>query len=327
MIDLHCHLLPGIDDGPTSLQESLELCRIAVADGITHAVVTPHIHPGRWGNTRASIQRDCAALQCELDALGIALQLGFAAEVRLTDELMGQIEREEIPYYGEVDGYQVMLLEFPHGHVIPGSEQLVNWLMRQQIRPLIAHPERNRQVMKNPALLQPFIEAGCWLQITGGAVTGHFGERAQAVARQLLEVDQVTAVASDGHNSKARPPALQQAYASIASDYGEGRAQRLMNETPATIAAGQFDSKDDKALSTGTRYTASPGRRPWQKSISGGRGLSPTCPKCGCAGNGAASGCRRLSRCSRATCLSSVTLLWITPPRCVPPAVQWAWCA
>ena len=244
MIDLHCHLLPGIDDGPDTLEQSLELCRIAVADGITRAVVTPHIHPGRWGNTRASIASDCAALQSELDAQSIDLRLGFAAEVRLTDQVMGQIEREEIPYYGEVDGYRVMLLEFPHGHVIPGSEQLVNWLIRQKIRPLIAHPERNRQIMKNPALLQPFIEAGCWLQITGGSVTGGFGERAQAIARQLLEADQVAVVASDGHNRKARPPALRQAFIRIASEYGQARAQQLMLDTPGAIAAGQFAIKE-----------------------------------------------------------------------------------
>ena len=244
MIDLHCHLLPGIDDGPDTLEQALELCRIAVADGITHAVVTPHIHPGRWGNTRASIQRDCEALQSELNTLDIELRLGFAAEVRLTDELMGQIEREEIPYYGKVDGYRVMLLEFPHGHVIPGSDQLVNWLIRQQIRPLIAHPERNRQVMKDPALLQPFIEAGCWLQITGGAVTGHFGDRAQSVAQQLLADEQVKVVASDGHNRKARQPALRQAFIQIARDYGQARAQQLMLDAPAAIAAGQFAFKE-----------------------------------------------------------------------------------
>jgi protein-tyrosine phosphatase len=241
VIDLHCHLLPGIDDGPDTLEESLELCRIAVADCITHAVVTPHIHPGRWGNTRESIARDCSALQAELDAREINLRLGFAAEVRLTDQLMGQVERDEIPFYGEVDGYQVMLLEFPHGHVIPGSERLVNWLIRHKIRPMIAHPERNRQVMKNLELLQPFIEAGCWLQITGGSVIGHFGDRAQAATRQLLQDGQVTVVASDGHNSKARQPVLQEAFIAIAQAYGQAMAQRLMLDAPAGIAAGQFN--------------------------------------------------------------------------------------
>ena len=97
MIDIHCHLLPGIDDGPDTLEQSLELCRIAVADGITHAVVTPHIHPGRWENTRGSIQQQCASLAEELVDNNIPLQLGFAAEVRLTDQIMQQIADAKKP--------------------------------------------------------------------------------------------------------------------------------------------------------------------------------------------------------------------------------------
>jgi len=110
VIDLHCHLLPGIDDGPDTPGETLRLCRMAVADGITHAIVTPHIHPGRWSNTKQSIARDCARLQRALARRNIPLRVGFAAEVRLTDQVMRQVEQNEIPFYGEVDGYRVMLL-------------------------------------------------------------------------------------------------------------------------------------------------------------------------------------------------------------------------
>jgi protein-tyrosine phosphatase len=240
MIDLHCHLLPNIDDGPQTLEESIELCRIATADGVTHAIVTPHIHPGRWENTRQSIQRDCENLQSELLKNNIPLQLGFAAEVRLTDQIMQQVEHNEIPFYGEVDGYNIMLLEFPHGHIIPGSDKLVAWLLQRNIRPLIAHPERNKQVMKDIALLQPFIEAGCWLQLTAGSVTGGFGEQAQHIAHQLLQDDVVAVLASDGHNARARQPVLKQAFDAIAGQYGVKRARRLTLQTPAVIAAGQF---------------------------------------------------------------------------------------
>jgi protein-tyrosine phosphatase len=240
MIDLHCHLLPGIDDGPQTLEESIELCRIATADGVTHAIVTPHIHPGRWENTRQSIQRDCENLQSELLKNNIPLQLGFAAEVRLTDQIMQQVDDNEIPFYGEVDGYNIMLLEFPHGHIIPGSDKLVAWLLQRNIRPLIAHPERNKQIMKDPTQLQPFIKAGCWLQVTAGSVTGNFGEQAQHIAHQLLKDDFVTVLASDGHNAKARQPALQQAFDAIAVQYGTERARRLTLHTPARITASQF---------------------------------------------------------------------------------------
>lgn len=243
MIDLHCHLLHGVDDGPSTLEESLELCRIAVADGITCAVVTPHIHPGRWENNRTSIHSACNHLQQALDEQGIPLQLGFAAEVRLTDRIPDQVARDEIPFYGEVDGYKVMLLEFPHGHVIPGSQKLAGWLLDHGIRPMIAHPERNRQIMKDASQLQPFIDAGCWLQLTAGSVTGHFGERSQSIAHQLLENDAVMVLASDGHNARARPPALSQAFDNIARNYGRERALRLMLDTPTAIVSGQFSER------------------------------------------------------------------------------------
>lgn len=241
MIDLHCHLLPGVDDGPANLDESVELCRIAVADGITHAVVTPHMHPGRWLNSKASIARECHRLQSNLCKRNIPLQLGYAAEVRLTDTILQQVENDEIPFYGLVDGYRVMLLEFPHSHIIPGSDKLIKWLLDRGIRPLIAHPERNKQVMRHPAHLEPFIEAGCWLQVTAGAVTGRFGERAQAVARGLLDEDAVTVLASDGHNAGARRPVMAEAFEYVAEQFGAQRAQRLMLGNPALIAARQFE--------------------------------------------------------------------------------------
>ncbi len=240
MIDLHCHLLPGIDDGPSTLEESLALCRLAVADGITRAIVTPHIHPGRWDNNRISIGAACDNLQQSLDEHEIPLQLGYAAEVRLTELIPDQVGRNDIPFYGTVDGYRIMLLEFPHGHIIPGSHELVEWLLGRGIRPLIAHPERNRQIMTDVNQLQPFIEAGCWLQLTAGSVIGQFGANSQFVAQQLLAHDMVTVLASDGHNAKARPPVLRQVFDSIVRQFGAQRAQRLMLEAPAAMVAGQF---------------------------------------------------------------------------------------
>jgi protein-tyrosine phosphatase len=243
MIDLHCHLLPGIDDGPDTLEESLELCKIAVADGITHAIVTPHIHPGRWENTRASIKQNYQTLKSTLADQHISLNLGFAGEVRLTDQVMQQVADNEIPFYGEVDGYRIMLLEFPHGHIIPGSVKLVEWLLKRNIRPMLAHPERNKEIMKDVGKLQPFIAAGCWLQVTAGSVTGAFGDRAREVACELLDDNAVTVVASDGHNAKARQPALRQAFDYITGRYGEERARRLMLDTPRLIIAEQFTAQ------------------------------------------------------------------------------------
>lgn len=240
MIDLHCHLLPGLDDGPRTVEQALRLCRMAVEDGITHAIVTPHIHPGRWENTRQDILEALRLLKRALAEEGIPLRLGCAAEVRLTDQIMRQVTSGDIPFYGESGGYRIMLLEFPHGAIVPGSDKLVHWLMARGIRPLIAHPERNKQVMRDPGRLKPLIDAGCWLQVTAGSVVGGFGQRARKIARALLSEDVVTVVASDAHNHRSRPPQLSPAFTSIASEYGQERALRLMRDTPCAITASQF---------------------------------------------------------------------------------------
>lgn len=235
MIDLHTHLLPGIDDGPKTLEESLQMCRLAAESGTTKAICTPHIHPGRWENSARSIEQKCDKLRQALQENNIPLELGYAGEVRLSEHIFGLVKENQIPFYSEVDGYKIMLLEFPHGHIVPGSEKLTSWLLAQGIRPLIAHPERNKQIMRDPNQLAPFLEMGCWLQVTAGSITGAFGSNAETVAHSLLKEGAVSVVASDGHNTGARQPVLQQSYELVSSQYGEGFASRLHIETPAKI--------------------------------------------------------------------------------------------
>lgn len=240
MIDLHCHLLPGIDDGPQTLEQSLALARMATANGITHSVVTPHIHPGRYENSAASIHSDVQKFRDALEAAQIPLQLGFAGEVRLSIEILQMVEEQQIPFYGEVEGYKVFLLEFPHSHILPGSEKLVQWLLDRKIRPMIAHPERNKDIMRKFDKIQPFIEAGCLLQLTAGSVAGDFGEPAQQTARLLLETGKVTVLASDAHNEKFRPPRLDHGRKAAADIVGAALATMLVLDQPAKLVRSQF---------------------------------------------------------------------------------------
>ena len=227
MIDIHCHFLPGIDDGPATMDEAVELASIAVQDGITCSIVTPHIHPGRWENETSGIRTHVAGFRQQLQARGVALDVRFAAEVRLTDFIFRQLELLQLPFLGEVDGYSLLLLEFPHGHLIPGAEQLAGWLMKKRIRPVIAHPERNKAVMRDVAALSPLLKTGCWLQVTAGSLTGKFGEPAQKVALQLLDADRITFVATDAHNVRHRPPILSEAFDLVRSRKGRETAERL----------------------------------------------------------------------------------------------------
>ncbi len=242
MIDIHCHLLPGIDDGAADLDESLALCRHAVAHGITHSVVTPHIHPGRWDNDRAIIAELYAALTRAVADAGLPLTLGMAAEVRISAEMLTLIPSGKVPFLGEYGGEQVLLLELPHGDIPPGAEKLVAWLRKRNIRPMIAHPERNKGFMRDRDRLQAFVEAECMFQLTAGAVAGSFGKPAEDLARYILEKGWATVLASDAHNLKARPPELASGRDAAAAIIGDYEARRLVTERPWSIVRCQFEA-------------------------------------------------------------------------------------
>ena len=235
MIDLHCHFLPGIDDGAQTLDEALELAQAAVAAGITTAVMTPHVHPGRYENNRPSIEKLCTAFQRVLTHRQIPLQVRAGGEVRISSDIMAMVEGDEIPFLGEISGHRIMLLEFPHSHLIIGADKLINWLLARRIRPLIAHPERNKDVMRNVEKIEPFVKMGCLLQLTGASVIGHFGKPVQETARKIIEREWVDVVATDAHNLRHRPPNLDLAYKALVDIGGESFARTLTVDTPGLI--------------------------------------------------------------------------------------------
>ncbi|MCK9534265.1 MAG: capsular biosynthesis protein [Pseudomonas sp.] len=241
MIDLHNHLLPGIDDGAPDLATALELAQIAVADGITHLVCTPHIHPGRYDNTPASIKQALAVFQQGLIEHNIPLLVSAAAEVRFGMELMIGIKNNSIPFLGQWQGKNVLLLEFPHGEMPFGAERLTGWLLQQNIIPMIAHPERNKGLMREPDKLTPLIQQGCLLQVTASSVAGGFGETAQELAMHWLEKNWVTILASDAHNTDHRPPILSAGLAAASELLGAEAAQRLVIDNPWQLAQQHFN--------------------------------------------------------------------------------------
>ena len=237
MIDVHCHLFPGIDDGPKTLDAAIALARRAVAGGIATSIVTPHILPGRYDNTLSGIREAAASFRAELDTRNIALEIGYAAEVRIGSEIIALAEEETLPLLGRAEGYGLVLLEFPDSHILPGSDKLVAWLLGRNIRPVIAHPERNKEVMRNVDAIAPFVQMGCWLQLTAGSVTGVFGPRCRERSRQLLERGWVHLLASDAHDMPARMPELEPGRAAAAQIVGDAESWRLVRERPAAIAA------------------------------------------------------------------------------------------
>ncbi len=241
MIDIHCHLLPEIDDGPDSMGEALKLALLAVQSGITHSVVTPHIHPGRYENNYETIYSHYADFKDALDCHDINLALGMAAEVRICPEIINMIEQDEIPFLGELEGRKVILLEMPHSLIPVGSDKLIQALINRNILPMIAHPERNKDVMRNIDKLEPFVELGCLFQVTAGSVAGLFGEVAQMRAHQILKNNWCTVLASDAHNEMHRPPDLRPGHIAASEIVGESRAWDLVHTMPYKIVESQFE--------------------------------------------------------------------------------------
>jgi protein-tyrosine phosphatase len=235
MIDLHCHFLPGIDDGPETLAEALDLARAAVADGITHSVLTSHVHPGRYPNERRNLLTAIESFAGEVAKANIPLNLRLGGEARLCPELVDMLAENQVPFLGEVDGFRIVLLEFPHQLIPVGSLRFVQSLFRLKIRPLIAHPERNKAIMANPDKVNEFAEAGCWLQLTAGSLVGRFGPQAQQAAFRILDKDWNCVVATDAHNLANRPPLLSEGRAALQQRYGDAVAHSMVFEKPARI--------------------------------------------------------------------------------------------
>jgi protein-tyrosine phosphatase len=235
MIDTHCHLLPGIDDGAKTLEQSLAMARASVSNGIRHAIMTPHIQPGRYDNTRTLIKASFDSFREALGEAQIPLEIGMAAEVRISPEILTLLDEDELPFHGEMDGYRILLLEFPPTHIPPGADKLVDYLLMNKVRPLIAHPERNRDVIHKLSKIDPFIDKGCMLQITASSLVGIFGDGPRERAQELLERDVFTVLATDAHNLKGRRPLLKEGAVAAAQIIGAEAAQDLVEKNPLQI--------------------------------------------------------------------------------------------
>ncbi len=239
MVDLHCHYLPGVDDGAPDLESGLALARAAVADGIGVAVLTPHVFPGRWDNTRGRLEPRLAAFRAAAREAGIALEMHLGAEVHLLPESLRLYEAGEIPELGTIDGRRVILLELPDGGIPAGALKAIDFLVHRGALPMIAHPERNKDVMRSTDRLAPFVEAGCLVQLTAASVCGRFGPAAHRASLAILDAGWATVVATDAHHLRHRPPVLAEAHRVLAERHGEEAAHLLTRANPAAIVAAR----------------------------------------------------------------------------------------
>lgn len=232
MIDLHCHILPGIDDGAKTLEDALEMARIAVADGITTTACTPHIYPGMYMNDGPGITQARQALQAELDQRGIALHLVDGADVHLVPGLVEGLRSGQIP---TLNGTRYLLLEPSHTTPPPRFEASVFELMAAGYVPVITHPERLTWVERHYDVFQRLAGRGVWMQLTAGSLTGVFGPRARHWSERFLRDGCTHLLATDAHSTGRRLPRLTEGLAVAAQWVGEAEAARLVIDRPRAI--------------------------------------------------------------------------------------------
>lgn len=242
MIDLHCHLLPGIDDGARNIAESMALAKMAYDSGITHVVCTPHIHEPYFNNDIGVIESTHEIFKSALVRENIPLQSHYAAEVRISPNIVALAQANSLPFLGYLNDRPVLLLELPHSHIPPGTEQLILWLKKNGILPMIAHPERNRDILANYSKVSWLRGKGVLFQLTAGAVKGTFGESVKRCAFKILEDGFADIIATDAHNTHKRPPELDDAYTLVEEEFGRPIANALCKEKPMEIAGCWFNA-------------------------------------------------------------------------------------
>ena len=235
-VDIHCHCLPGLDDGPATLAESLALCGALVADGTTVVMATPHQLGGYEGINRAAVVRGAVErLNQTITAHGIPLRVVAGGEIRVDDQLMHLLEQDEVLTLGDSGTH--LLLELPHD-VMVDLRPLVRELIKRGITPIISHPERHGHICRKPDLILPWLQLGAILQVTAGSILGGFGLLAQKTAWHLLSTGKVSVVASDAHDISRRPPSMSDAIEAIKSRLGHAVARRICIENPLRIFEG-----------------------------------------------------------------------------------------
>ena len=238
MIDIHSHILPGLDDGAESLEESLNMARMAEADGISKMVATPHLFRGSFVNNGLDIiEKKKNELQKLMRSEGIGLELFHGTEVYVTHNLIEKVikERENLV----VNHGNNMLIEFPSGHIFSGVKNLIFDIMTEGIQIIIVHPERNRVFQNDPDFLCQLINMGSLCQANSGSFTGRYGREVQETVFRFLDWSYLHFLGSDCHNTRSLSPNLSLAREKIKELAGEEIAQALVLDNPQAMLAGE----------------------------------------------------------------------------------------
>ena len=233
MIDIHCHILPEVDDGPKSWEVAVEMCRMAAADGITHTVATPH------ANSRYLYERDyLEELLDELrERVGPAPEFSLGCDFHLSYE---NLERAlEQPGTYTIGNTNYLLIELSNYSIPNNLVECFSRLGDKGLTPILTHPERNPILQQSPQRILEYAEQGCLIQVTASSMTGFWGERPEIIARWLLDRSAIHVLATDAHETKRRVPILSEARDIAAGIVGAEYASALVEGNPGAIVKGE----------------------------------------------------------------------------------------
>ena len=241
MIDIHCHVLPGVDDGAKDLNSSLDMARHAVEEGITTIIATPHYKNGNYENTKQQIVQHVTKLNETLTDENIPLTILPGQEPRIYGELLQDFETGQILTLNNMGKY--IFVELPSGHVPRYTEQLLFDIELKGLTPIIVHPERNQEIIEHPNILYQLVKKGALTQITASSLTGHFGKKIKKFSLQIIDANLTHFVASDAHNLSGRTFRMREAYEVIEKEYGVNGVY-LFTENAELLVDGKTVYKD-----------------------------------------------------------------------------------
>ena len=236
MIDIHTHILPGVDDGAKDLDEAMDMCRACADDGVRVIAVTPHDLNGVYSNDRDSVLRHAAALKEEVSRHGIPVEIVPGADVSMSPGLLEKLDNGSIMTLNNTGKY--ILLEPPPFFMVDAFKRQIFEIRRRDIIPIITHPERNETLMTHQGSLYDAVIGGALIQVTAASLTGEFGTQVRKRAIDLLTRNMVHFIASDSHHTNSRKPGLSRAKAEAAVHVGQAEASYMVIERPEAALRG-----------------------------------------------------------------------------------------
>ncbi|MCP8967844.1 tyrosine-protein phosphatase [Ectobacillus ponti] len=246
MIDIHAHILPGLDDGAQTMEEAIEMAQAAVQAGIHTIIATPHHGTSKYENEKAVVMESVRRLNEELGRQDIALRVLPGQEVRIYGELLQDLQAGKVLTLNDTGEY--LLVEFPSNHVPRYVEALFYDLQCEGVTPIIAHPERNAEIIGNPDILYNLVQKGALAQVTAASLSGGFGKKIKKFSMQLVKHHLIHFIASDAHNVSTRSFKMKEGMGELEQELGQQHTYLLRESAAAVVSGGYIHKEDPKHI-------------------------------------------------------------------------------